>query len=119
MRDKLKIKVRVHISNEDYFMDEKVFADVYLPAYPRIGERLIISVNAWNELTKKIFNDLKHAQNYLHLIYGCECKHIKKENLKNLDFGNYNYISDVLYVADEDLIHVQLDDGETKYGLNG
>ncbi len=114
------LKIRVHIENENTFMDENVFVDITLPAVPRKGDTLYLTEEAQTELENKAKSNLKIAVSYAPLwFYGHSRKHLseikewdndtlKPEHLKDLSFDDANCVSAVAFDANSDIVHVEL-----------
>jgi hypothetical protein len=113
-------KIRVHIENEDTFLDENVFVDITLPAVPRKGDRLYLTEEAQTELENKAKLSIKVATSYAPLwfyghtsIYLSKIKEwkedtLKPEHLKDLSFDDANTVSGVAFDANSDIVHVEL-----------
>lgn len=113
------IKIRVHIENDDVFMDENVFVDITLPAVPRKGETLYLTDEAQTELENKAKSSLIVATPYAPLwFYGHSRAQLsdkewkddtlKPEHLKDLSFDDANCVSGVAFDANSDMVHVEL-----------
>ena len=104
-------KIRVHINNENEYIDNRVFVDIELPAVPRKGEFLYLGDNL-SKLEEKAKEDLTIAKDYSpKWFYGASsaCQEPKQENLKDLSFADAIQVSSVAYISGEDIVHVEID----------
>jgi hypothetical protein len=106
-------KIKVHIKNDNDFLDSNVFVEIQLPAVPRKGEILYLNEEQQEILKKKVKSDLKIAVNYApKWFYGASsgCENPKEKNLKDLDFGDAIFVNDVVFSGDSEFIQIELDD---------
>jgi hypothetical protein len=105
-------KIMVHISADNDFNDDRVCVQLELPAVPRKGEILCLGNDIVKILEDKAKADLETAQSYApKWFYGrsYECSCPKNENLEDLSFSDAMYITSVLFHANSDIIHVEID----------
>lgn len=106
-------KIKVHIKNDNDFLDSDVFVKIELPAVPRKGEILYLNKIQQEILKKKVKSDLKIAQNYApKWFYGgsCGCENPKQKNLKDLNFGDAIFVDGVVFTGYSEFIQIELDD---------
>lgn len=105
------IKIRVHVHNEELFMDEKVFVDIELPFVPQKGDALFLTEEHKNELVQQAKSSLIIAKRYSpKWFYGgsFHCKNPNEENLEDLSFDDALTVHQVCYFANEDLVHLEI-----------
>ena len=107
------MQIRVHIASEFFFMNEDVFVDIETLAVPRIGETLYLTTDQLKTLEDKAKIDTEIASGYApKWFYGksYNCKNPKKENLKDLNFSDAIYVSNVLHNIRRNKIEIELSD---------
>ena len=105
------VKIRVHIHSEEAFMDEKVFLDIELPSVPQKGDTLFLTEEQKNELVKQATSSLIVANRYAPKWFydgSFHCKHPNEENLDDLSFEDALTVHQVCYFANEDLVHLEI-----------
>lgn len=105
--------IKVHIWNEDEFMDSEVEIEINSPSVPRKGETFHLPLDLIAILEKQATSNLKTAQRYSEWYYGESRKSeiIKKRDFKNLTFIDAVFVTNVLYeVLDTNntAIHIEL-----------
>ena len=106
-------KIKVYINNYNQFIDSDVFVEIELPAVPRKGENLYLTEEQQEILKNKVKSDLKIAINYApKWFYGASsgCENPKKNNLKDLDFGDAIFVDSVVFTGGSEFIQIELDD---------
>ena len=93
--------IRIHISNYDRWMDEKIFVDVKLQTVPRVGEHLWLSTELQSDLENQIVEG-DDAPSYDQWFYG-------QQNPENLSLDDAQWIISVLHKTDEpEITHIEL-----------
>lgn len=104
------IKVRIHIKGNTW-MDEDVCTDIELPSLPQINSTVHIGDAAEEELLIRAKKSLLIAERYQEWIYGRRPTGLlKEEDLENLDFGDAQYVWDILMIANDPIVHIELND---------
>ena len=105
-------KIKVHIKNENEFIDSNVFVDIELPAIPGIGEVLYLNEEQREILEKKAISDLSIAENYFPkwFYYGSSnYKEVEEKILENLLFQDAIFVDSVVFTANSNVIQIELD----------
>lgn len=107
------INVRVYIEDEIDFLDDDVSVSFKLPAIPRVGERIFLSNELISQLENMAISSLDKASNYRNWFYGYSHyirngHDIKENNLKDLSFGDASYVTNVVFIPDDDTVYIEL-----------
>jgi hypothetical protein len=105
-------KIKVHIKNDNDFLDSNVFVEIELPAVPRKGEILYLNEEQQEILKNKAKLNLEIAQNYApKWFYGASsgCENPKEKNLKDLGFGDAIFVDSVVFSGDSEFIQIELE----------
>jgi len=105
-------KIMVHIRNENTYIDDNVCVQIELPAVPRKEDVLYLDHDLRRILEDKARSSLDVARRYApKWFYGhsSNCKEPKEENLIDLMFDAAMYIDNVSFIANSDIIHIELD----------
>lgn len=109
------IKCRIHILNEERYLDGNVFVDILLPSLPPIGSTLHIGEQLKNELENKVKSNVLIAVVYApKWFYRVSFKstEINEEHLSYLSFDDAVYVHEVSFRANQDFVSIVLSDGK-------
>lgn len=107
------INIRVHIHNNNSFIDDKVFVDIKLPFVPKKGDTLYLTQEHKDSLKAQAISSLDIAKRYAPKWFysgSSNCKNPTEENLKDLAFDDALYVHCVSYFADSDIVHLEITD---------
>ena len=112
------IKFKVFIENDNLFGD-RVYVNITLPSVPRKGEYITLGDEIKNELEDKAKRKISVAKNYaIKWFYGASrniaSNEITEENLSDLSFVDVNYVKNVIYTANSEVITLVMNDSNAK-----
>ncbi len=105
-------KFKLHVKTDNMYFDDKVFVNIQLPHTPRKGEVIYLKPEHYDELEKLAKCDLDIANEYApKWFYGSSNNIIDltEKDLENLQFGDANTVSNIIYEADKDVTHIILE----------
>ena len=108
------IKFKVFIDNDNLFGDS-VYVNITLPSVPREGQSISLGEEIKNELEDKAKRKISVAKNYAgKWFYGISrnlaSNEITEKNLTDLSFVDANYIKNVIYTANSEVVIIVLND---------
>lgn len=103
------IKIRLHIYNENDFMNDKVSEDLFLPCLPRKGDFLYMSNEIQDKLESKIKSNIEIANDYsMYFYYGADRNKITENDYDKLSLDDCIIVHDTLFQVGEDIVHISL-----------
>jgi len=112
---------RVHIDNDSDFMDENVYIDITLPDTPKVNDYLRLTFKQIEELEKKVKANFNIGRSYIpYWLHGAVKKAsrtggiYKEECINDIFFNDAQYVKNVMFNADSNIIHIELGDDPDK-----
>ena len=105
------IKCRLHIQNENVYMDEEVFIETTLICPPEIEGILYLTEEMQELLESKIKSDKTILTNYIprYAYQGSyDCEDVEKMNPEDLSLDDAHTICSVKYTPEADYISIEL-----------
>ena len=107
------VKINIHIANDYNFMDNRVCKIINLPCLPTKGDIIYLSEESQKELEELVKSDLGIARDYApkwFYLESYDCQIPKNENLDDLKFDDYHYVSSISFREGNDFFDIELDD---------
>lgn len=104
---------RVHVYNEEVWMDDNVFIDIKLPAVPHQGDIVTLSFEQRSELLDMAIKSLEVARNYASTwCYGAShdvtYNTFTKDNLEDMCFDDIMTVDSLRYNPNSPIIDIEL-----------
>ena len=109
------IHCKIYVENECDYLPEEVYIDIFLPCLPHINDTISIGENLLEELQNKAKSKLEIGRRYSRWLFGKSrninnSNNITIDNLKDLSFGDAQFVTSINFVANESYVQIEIND---------